>query len=260
MGCGRWLGAFRGYMDFHVEYAENRSLAQETMWSLVVNDEQWVRLLCTPDKLDYLALGFLAGEGIISTSADVDMLEVHDGDSGAGNAILVRLSDPNMDLPSQRIIASGCTGGVTFDVSDNLQPMNSRISVTPRQISELMQQMHREAVEYRRTRGLHSAALATQDGILVMAEDIGRHNAVDKIRGECLAREIETSDRLVLTSGRISSEMLRKAIKMGAPIIVSRTSPTDLSVQVARRLNVTIVGYVRGKRMRVYSGRERVVG
>jgi len=144
-------------------------------------------------------------------------------------------------------------------VGDNLQPMESGMTVTPQQISGLMQEMHREAVEYRRTRGLHSAAVATQDGILALAEDLGRHNAVDKIRGECLARDIVTSDRLVLTSGRISSEMLRKAIMMDAPIIVSRTSPTDLSVEVARRLNVTIVGYVRGKRMRVYSGGHRVL-
>ena len=246
-------------MEIHVEYVEDRSLAQETMWSMVVNDEPWVRLLCTPEKLDYLALGFLAGEGIISKMSDVDMLEVHEGDAGAGNAILVRLSNPNQDLPSQRIIASGCTGGVTFDVGDNLQPMESGMTVTPQQISGLMQEMHRAAVEYRRTRGLHSAAVATQDSILALAEDLGRHNAVDKIRGECLARDIVTSDRLVLTSGRISSEMLRKAIMMDAPIIVSRTSPTDLSVEVARRLNVTIVGYVRGKRMRVYSGGHRVL-
>ena len=256
----RWRHRTLGvHVEIHVEYAENRSLAQETMWSMVVNDEPWVRLLCTPEKLDYLALGFLAGEGIISKMSNVDMLEVHEGDSGAGNAILVRLSEPNQDLPSQRIIASGCTGGVTFDVGDNLQPMESRMTVTPQQISGLMQEMHRAAVEYRRTRGLHSAAVATQEDILAFAEDIGRHNAVDKIRGECLARDIVTSDRLVLTSGRISSEMLRKAIMMDAPIIVSRTSPTDLSVEVARRLNVTIVGYVRGKRMRVYSGRQRVL-
>ena len=121
-----------------------------------------------------------------------------------------------------------------------------------------MQAMQRGAVEYRRTRGLHSAALANQESVLALAEDIGRHNALDKIWGECLAREIKTRNRLLLTSGRISSEMLRKAIKMRTPIVVSRTAPTDLSVQVARRLNVTIIGYVRGKRMRVYSGRQRV--
>ena len=245
-------------MAYHVEYAEDRPLPQESMWALVVNDKPWVTLLCTPEKLDYLALGFLAGEGLISSLEDVATLEISDGVAGAGNAIMVGLRDGNRLLPSQRVVTSGCSGGVTFDLGEKLHPLNSHQVITPQQIYKLMQAMQRGTVEYRRTRGLHSAALANQESVLALAEDIGRHNALDKIWGECLAREIKTRNRLLLTSGRISSEMLRKAIKMRTPIVVSRTAPTDLSVQVARRLNVTIIGYVRGKRMRVYSGRQRV--
>ena len=105
---------------------------------------------------------------------------------------------------------------------------------------------------------MHTSALSDGQRLLVVAEDVGRHNTLDKIRGECLQRGIPTADNILLTTGRISSEMLRKAADMEVPVVVSRTSPTSLSLDLAETWDITLIGYVRGRRMRVYSGSWRL--
>jgi FdhD protein len=109
-------------------------------------------------------------------------------------------------------------------------------------------------VHYQRSRGIHGAALADRQGLLVVAEDVGRHNAVDKIKGEALRRGIATDDRLLLSTGRISSEMLLKAARMGVPVVASRTSPTEMAVALAEQLGITVCGYVRPDGLNIYAG------
>jgi FdhD protein len=110
------------------------------------------------------------------------------------------------------------------------------------------------AVHYRESRGIHGAALSDGAQLLVVAEDVGRHNAVDKIKGEALFRDIPTDDRILLSTGRVSSEMLLKAARMGVPLVVSRTSPTEMAVALAEQLNVTVCGYVRPESLNLYAG------
>ena len=105
---------------------------------------------------------------------------------------------------------------------------------------------------------MHSAALCDNRDILVFAEDIGRHNAIDKIFGECILRDIPTDDRIVITSGRIPSEILLKVARRKIPIIISISAPTDLGVRLATDLGMTLIGFVRGKRMNVYTNGWRV--
>ena len=117
-----------------------------------------------------------------------------------------------------------------------------------------MKDLFAAAVHYKESRGIHGAALADASGLLVVAEDVGRHNAVDKVKGEALLRGIPTEDRLLLSTGRVSSEMLLKAARMGVPLVASRTSPTEMAVALAEQLNVTVCGYVRGETLNVYAG------
>jgi FdhD protein len=117
-----------------------------------------------------------------------------------------------------------------------------------------MKDLYAEAVQYQASRGIHGAALADADGLLIVAEDVGRHNAVDKVKGEALLRGIATEERILLSTGRVSSEMLLKAARMGVPLVASRTSPTEMAVALAEQLNVTVCGYVRPDGLNLYAG------
>jgi FdhD protein len=121
-----------------------------------------------------------------------------------------------------------------------------------------MKAFHKRSLGYRETGGVHSAALAEKDNILIVREDIGRHNTVDKILGYAMLNSINLSDKVILISGRISSEIVLKTIKTKIPMIVSRSAPTDQAVEHARDSNITLIGFVRGQRMNVYSGLGRI--
>jgi FdhD protein len=132
------------------------------------------------------------------------------------------------------------------------------LRVPAARVGELMHELARLSELHRRTGGVHSAALADEGGIRLFREDIGRHNAVDKVIGARLAEGGDFRRCLLLSSGRVSSEVLAKAARCGAPVLVSRTAPTDRSVSEARRLNLTLVGFARGERMNLYSAPERI--
>jgi FdhD protein len=123
-----------------------------------------------------------------------------------------------------------------------------------------MKDLFAAAVHYRESRGIHGAALADATRLVVMAEDVGRHNAVDKVKGEALRAGLPTEDLILLSTGRVSSEMLLKAARMGVPLVASRTSPTEMAVRLAEQLNVTVCGYVRPDALNVYAGRAVVAG
>ena len=172
----------------------------------------------------------------------------------------VWLKDVHAELPQRGIITSGCGGGVTFDdLSRRHPPLNTHLTVTPAQISDLMKQLHQAAELYNQVRGVHTSALSDGQKLLLVAQDVGRHNTIDRLWGQALKQDIPTVGRILLASGRISSEMLNKAAKMGAPLLVSRTSPTGLSVELGRAWNVTVIGYARGNSFRVYTAPERVL-
>lgn len=178
----------------------------------------------------------------------------------AGGSIAVQLKRPAPMLPERRVLTSGCGGGITFDdVLGDRPPLHSDLRVEATQIVALMRELNYQARLYRQSRGVHTSALSDGERLLVLAEDVGRHNTLDKIRGEVLLQGLPTKDRILLTSGRISSEMITKARKMEVPIVVSRTSPTATSVRLAESWNMTLIGYVRAPQLRVYTGAERVL-
>jgi len=224
----------------------------EIALAIHVNRQELVTILCTPTKLNCLVLGFLYAEGIISGMDDVASMRVCEEES----LVEVMLSNPEYELPTQRTLTSGCGGGATFKTQG--QRVNSDLMATPKEVLSLMKQLQKQMELYRLCGGLHTSALSDTKNLLIVAEDIGRHNTVDKIQGECLLRGQSSRDRLLLSTGRVSSEILLKAARMQVPIVVSRHSPTGSAVSLAHELGIALVGHARGSRLSVYSHSERL--
>jgi len=233
-----------------------KAVVRETAWTVYVNGQELVTILCTPNKMSFLVLGFLASEGIIQSLDDVGVLRVCEDE---GNVVDVRLKSESLSLPRKRMLLSGCGGGVTFeDLRASHARLTSSLTLTPAQISKLMRDLQKSAEVYRTAGGVHASALSDGERLLIVAEDVGRHNTLDKIRGECIYCQIPTKDRIILTTGRISSEMISKSVGMEVPVVVSRTSPTDMAIRLAESWGITLIGYVRGEKMNVYTWPERV--
>jgi FdhD protein len=236
----------------------DRAVIAEVALTVLVDGRELVTLMCTPWKLNCLILGFMYLEGVIDSADDVAAMRICVPDRVAE----VTLSRP-IEMPKRRVLTSGCTGGTSF--RDYLQEVHRQRIDSDRQIRGdqiygLMRELHRQSAFYHESRGVHTAALSDGESLLVVAEDVGRHNCLDKIKGECLLRELSTTDHVLLSSGRISSEMLLKAAAMRVPIVVSRTSPTAMSLLLAEHLNVMVVGYVRPDGMNVYTHPWRLSG
>jgi FdhD protein len=220
--------------------------------TIFINSQELVKVLCTPTKLNCLVLGFLYTQGIITGMSDVASMRVCEDDSLAD----VKLTNPEFELPKLRTLTSGCGSSAAF-ISQG-QKVDSDLVLPPAEVLSIMKRFQGKMELYRFCGGVHASALADTKELLVVAEDIGRHNTLDKIQGECLLRKLSSKDRLLFSTGRISSEMLIKAARMQIPIIVSRSSPTGRAVSLAKELGIALAGYVRGSRMTVYSHPERL--
>ncbi|MSP11663.1 MAG: sulfurtransferase FdhD [Chloroflexi bacterium] len=253
----------------------------ETRWTLYVNRREWVTFMCSPLQLHYLALGFLRSEDIIRGLEDVAWLRVYEapdrvywycpefGYNGlltirtceeAVGVIDVRLTNGNIKMPEKHTLTSGCGGGITFrDLTATAMPVNSTRQVTFGQLITQLEALQEKARLYQQSRGVHTSALSDGNRLLFYAEDVGRHNTLDKIYGATLMEHIDPTGQILLSTGRVSSDMLAKAAKMGVPIVVSRTSPTSLSVRLAQEWHITLVGYARSRAMNVYTYPERIL-
>ncbi len=231
-----------------------RVISESTV-SLTVNGEVWISFMCTPADLEALAVGFPYNEGIIQSMAEVEAVSACEN----GSNVDVWLNH-RVKKPSQWQRTSGCTGGLTsgqakveataglvkqeFDPETVLNAMNQLLDV---------QELYREA------RGVHCSAVSDGQQIVYRAEDIGRHNTLDKLAGLMLMHPKLLKRKIVVTTGRISSEMLQKSARLGAQVVISRTSPTSLSVDMAEEYGITLIGYARRNQFLVYAHPERLM-
>ena len=220
--------------------------------AIFVNGGEVATILCTPARLTQLVLGFLYLEGIITGQQEVASLRVCEDEPIAD----VRLLKGEYKAAPRRTITSGCGSGTSSD--SDVPKVVSELVVTADEILSLMRQLYQRQDLFQEMGGIHSSALADREGILVSAEDIGRHNTLDKIMGQCLMRKLSTEDKILLTTGRISSEMVLKAARMQVPVVVSRGTPTERAVRLGKELGITVIGYARGNRLSVFSAEERL--
>ncbi|MGQ9545566.1 MAG: formate dehydrogenase accessory sulfurtransferase FdhD [Dehalococcoidia bacterium] len=229
-------------------------VAREFPVTLVLNNRELVTLLCSPADLKYLAVGFLFSEGLLKGKDEIRKIAVDD-ERGVVRVETIEDKEFSPDVLFKRIISSGCGRGASFysaaDASSEKVESQTKVSVT--EIFTLVNEFQHSSEVYMATHGVHSAALCDNKSILVFSNDIGRHNAIDKIFGRCLLENIPTDGRMIITSGRISSEILHKVAKRVIPIIISISAPTNLGVKLADDLSITLIGSVRGKKMNVYT-------
>jgi len=228
----------------------------ETPVSLTVNGEVWLSFMCTPVQLEALAVGFLYNEGIIESMTEV--ADVHVCEHGDNVDVWLHHA---AEQPTSWRRTSGCTGGVTavdLLAKPNISFERNSLQLSPEAIGQLVEMLFESQELYRETGGVHTSALSDGEKVLLSAEDIGRHNTLDKIAGLCLMNNVSSESRVLITTGRISSEMLQKAARLQVPILISRTSPSSLSIEMAERYGITLIGYARKHRFNVYASGERV--
>ena len=253
--------------DVEVLHIDREGSAIRTEWTarefpltIMLNGEQLVTVLCSPGELEALAVGFLFSEGFIRAKEEVTGL-ILDADRGIVRIRTAEGKTADEKLFAKRVLPTGCGRGMAFysyaDL-DRKKKVVSDLKVTPEAVLCLSRRFQGASSLYRQTHGVHSAALCDPENILFFAEDIGRHNAVDKVLGHCLLTGITVADRILITSGRISSEILFKTAGSGIPVLVSKSAPTAMGVDLARELSITLIGFVRGGGMNVYAGRERI--
>lgn len=244
------------------EPAETRVIDEANV-SLFVNGESWLSFTCTPAELNALAVGFLFNEGIIQTRDEIVSVDV----CAQGTNVDIWLNRP-VERPNHWRRTSGCTGGFTAAAAPaEAQPAAPHPTqsaegdrLAPQVLLKAMDQLLQAQELYREAGGVHCSAVSDGQAIRLQSEDIGRHNTLDKLAGKMLLEGAQIHPVIVLTTGRVSSEMLQKSARMGAIVVVSRTSATSESVALADAAGITLVGYARRIGFLVYTHPERLVG
>lgn len=236
------------------------ALAGEYPLTIFLNDVELVTLLCTPSDLDSLAVGFLFAEGFIRSKEDIKSITVNEH-TGIIRIARIGEFDLSRELLFKRLITSACGRGAAFYSSvdaRNLDKIDFKDTLSSENIFFLLKQFNLRSELFRATGGVHSAALANCRNIISFKDDLGRHNAVDKVFGECILKNISTENHILITSGRSPSEMVLKAAKGKVPILISVGSTTDLAVRLAESLGVTLAGFARDERMNIYTHSWRI--
>lgn len=221
---------------------------------LIVNGREIATLVASPHELRFLVAGFLRTQGFVRESGDFLTLGVCEDSAEA--AVRIRGEVPERLTP---VLTSGCGTGISFTLAAGpARPAPAEVRYASDAVFTMMKEMALLSRRYARHGGIHSAAAGDGTKILFHAEDIGRHNTIDRLAGQALLSGVDLAGCLLLTSGRVSSEMAAKAASLGVALIASRTSPTDMAVRICREAGIGLLVYVRGNRYRIAARPERV--
>nr|WP_041056066.1 formate dehydrogenase accessory sulfurtransferase FdhD [Jeotgalibacillus campisalis] len=237
-------------------------VAAEQAVTIKMNGEEFVTMVCTPEYIEDMVIGYLASEGIIRSYQDIKSIRL-DETNGFVHVESERINPLYEGLQNKRYLTSCCGGsrqGFVF-ASDAMaaKKMTERhVKMTPADCSRLMDEMQGSAATFKQTGGVHNAALCDANGIVLSRMDIGRHNALDKIYGYCLKNNISVKEKVIVFSGRLSSEILLKVAKIGCEMVLSKSAPTQRALELAEELHITAVGFIRGQSMNVYTHHERI--
>ena len=234
----------------------SRPIVREFPLRLIVNGRELATLIASPHQLNFLTAGFLRLQGFIGGLDDLQSLGVC-AEFGRAD-VRLRGMVPERLTPT---LTSGCGTGITFALPQTDAQQTTAVpeaTFSPEGIFALMQELARKAEQYRSHGGIHSAAVGDGDRLLLYSEDIGRHNTLDRLAGEALFRGLDLRGKMLATSGRVSSEMVGKAARLGIALIVSRTSATDMAVRMAEEAGITLVSYLRSDSFEICTHSQRL--
>jgi FdhD protein len=238
-------------------------VAEEVPLHLFVNSTFWATILCSPSNLKELAVGHLLSEGIVKSIEEIEEVILKEKE----NTCIVKLK-PTIKVEDRvqisrlhaRVITSACGSSSPYQYKGVTPKVESNLQVKAQVIFDSVNQLNFKAEGFRKTGGLHVAAIYKSDGTLVsLAEDVGRHNAVDKVIGMAALNKVDFSMCFVALSGRISGDVAFKAAKIGLPIVASLSAALSSGITTAEESKVTLAGFVRGKRLNVYTAPERII-
>lgn len=204
----------------------------EHFMTLVLNDKYKTRFLCTPRNLEELVAGYLLTKGMIKVKDDILKMQFNEENKICYGKI-----------SRQKVKENYIASSLTLEIETIYEIMSKNLNY-----SEV----------FKKTGGVHSVAIFDKEEKIVIMEDVARHNAVDKAIGYCLLNDIYLGDKILVVSGRISAEMIVKARRSGIPIVISKSAPTSLSVEIANKSGITLIGFVREKTMNIYSNIYRI--
>ena len=239
--------------DAAFEEAED-NIAVEKRLRILINGKERLSMYCTPLMIRELVVGMLMSENIITGNWCGDKMSIVFGD------------EVTVDVPAEgevstegAVITSGCIGGITFPKRAALQKTDDPFTISAARLKEIFMDFQKLSSLHQLTGCVHSAGLSDGESMLCIAEDIGRHNAVDKVIGFAILEEIPFAGKIMLASGRLSSEIVAKCGRWGIPVVGSRTSPTSLALEIAEKCGVTVAGFIRGNRFNVYTNPQRII-
>ena len=236
------------------------TLVREIKLEIFVNDKKIGALMATPTDEQALAVGYLMSENIIAKTSDIQSIESKN--DGMSVHIKAKIDEANLaKLNAEGVVISGCGRAHTANIDPEAiqaSQIKSKAKFSKTQILKQMGEFYTQCDLYEKTGCVHTAKLFVDEKSFFIGEDIAQHNTIDKALGKARLAGVDLQDCFLMVSGRLSSEMVAKAVMHKIPVLVSRTAPTCLGVMIARKFNLTLCGFAREDKINIYSGEFRI--
>jgi FdhD protein len=238
------------------------TIVTEFALTIKLNGVEFATLVCTPEYLEDMVIGYLASENVIKTRQEIEEMWIEEN-RGFAHVTVKQKPKYYENFRSKRYVTSCCgmSRQAFYFVNDAFTAKKLhkvKITLTPTECISLMEALQQQATTFKRTGGVHNAGICDRNSMLFSRMDIGRHNALDKLYGYCLNHSIPLYNKVLVFSGRVSSEILIKASKIGCAVVLSKSAPTELALELADQLGITTVGFIRNKSFNIYTHAWRI--
>ena len=235
-------------------------LVREIKLEIYINGKRFGALMATPTDQEALAAGYLISENLIASPEDIESIEL--SSDALSVRVKAKINEKRLEqFDEEKVIISGCGRSSTANIDPEAMAARSikgEVKFNKDEILRQMGQFYTQCELYEMTGCVHTAKLFVSGEQFYIGEDIAQHNTIDKAVGKAILAGAKLQNSFLMVSGRLSSEMVAKAVMHGIPVLVSRTAPTSLGVVIARKFNLTLCGFARGENINVYSGAERI--